>query len=452
MSIPREITLKQVEQLISKLENVLPYPWSNLESWIASSLPVIRRSFPDDLEQFSRLVQEPPCPQAPWVEGMPHTDYGPTRERLAHERQRAICEFLKQLRSIVEDEIGSVHAAEHRQPKASDADKSLVSDIEIFISHSSRDSELAKALVDIFRAALNLQASRIRCTSVNGYKLEVGANTNEQLRKETVEARVLVGLITDVSIDSAYVLFELGARWGAREFLAPLLGAGRGPEILAGPLSGLNALLCTREDLFQLVADIATQLGKSVERPEVYSTLIDSAVKISTELAAQRGLDSETNSTERPATRSESLSDFECEYLITMSRPRNEGFFYGGLDERKGREAARYQDAVHRFNNLGLVSYSNGGYRYTTQGWRLCDQLWELKILDALRFNSINDEDEIRTAVELTDGDSELEELRRLLDGMEERSLVRLSKTRGGYLVQITESGLTHRKHRPLSL
>src|SRR5690242_5692592 len=111
--------------------------------------------------------------------------------------------------------------------------------IDVFLSHSSRDSELANALVDLLRSAFNLPASRIRCTSVSGYKLEVGADTNEQLRRETVESLVLVGLITEVSIDSAYVLFELGARWGARKFLAPLLGAGRGPEILAGPLSGL---------------------------------------------------------------------------------------------------------------------------------------------------------------------------------------------------------------------
>src|SRR5688500_1138362 len=117
--------------------------------------------------------------------------------------------------------------------------------IDIFLSHSSRDSELAKALVELFRAAFSLPAKRIRCTSVSGYKLPAGADTDEQLRKETVEARVLLGLITELSVDSAYVLFELGARWGAKKFLAPLLGAGRGPEILGGPLSGLNALSCT---------------------------------------------------------------------------------------------------------------------------------------------------------------------------------------------------------------
>jgi hypothetical protein len=61
------------------------------------------------------------------------------------------------------------------------------SSLDIFLSHSSRDSELAQALVNLFRGALNIPASRIRCTSVSGYKLDVGADTNEQLRKEAVE-------------------------------------------------------------------------------------------------------------------------------------------------------------------------------------------------------------------------------------------------------------------------
>src|SRR4051812_13117375 len=116
------------------------------------------------------------------------------------------------------------------------------SEIDIFISHSSRDAELAEALVELFRAAYALPAKKIRCTSVDGYRLKTGADTNARLREETVGCRVLVGLITEVSIESAYVLFELGARWGASRYLAPLVGAGGGAGILQGPLSGLNAM------------------------------------------------------------------------------------------------------------------------------------------------------------------------------------------------------------------
>ena len=322
--------------------------------------------------------------------------------------------------------------------------------IEIFLSHSSRDAELAKALAELFRAAFNLSAKRIRCTSVSGYKLDAGADTNEQLRKETVESRVLIGLITEVSVDSAYVLFELGARWGAKKFLAPLLGAGRGAEILVGPLSGLNALSCTRDDLLQLVSNIAKELEITPESPDAYSSHLDKVVAVSQELAIQRGLAKPEENT--ASKRTELLSDFECDYLMTMARPRNKGFFYSGISEDTGREAAKYQDAIEHFRSLGLVDYHNGGHRYTGNGWKLCDQLWALKILDSLDKDKLTALEDVAQAVEFTDGQAELDELERLLGVMEENGFVKSNNNMREKLVEITNSGLTHRRHRPLSL
>jgi len=326
--------------------------------------------------------------------------------------------------------------------------------IDVFLSHSSRDAELAKALVELLRSSLNIAAKRIRCTSVSGYKLRVGADTNEQLRQETVESRVLIGLITEMSVESAYVLFELGARWGARKFLAPVLGAGRGPEILAGPMFGLNALSCTREDLLQLVANVGAELGLVVENADVYSEHVDFVVEVSSQLAEQRGFDAGVarTGTDGEDTRTVSLSDLQCEYLMTISRPRNEGFIYGDFDDHKGREVAAYQEALELFQMLELMTYSSGGYRLTPKGWKLADQLWKLKIVGVLSDDALQKEDEIAKEVELTDGEAEAKELSRLLGELENDSLVVLSKTRGGSLSRLSTEGLTFRKHRPLSV
>ncbi|MBA3482756.1 MAG: toll/interleukin-1 receptor domain-containing protein [Pirellulales bacterium] len=321
--------------------------------------------------------------------------------------------------------------------------------IDIFLSHSSRDAELAKALVELLRNALNVPANRIRCTSVSGYKLDVGADTDEQLRLETVEATILVGLITDVSIDSAYVLFELGARWGAKKFLAPLLGAGRGAEILAGPLAGLNALSCTREDLFQLVVDLAKQLETEPESPDVYSTHLDTVVRVSGELAAQRGL----HEAEKPvAEENSTLTDLQCDYLMEISLPRNNGFIYGGLDDHTGRDVAPYQEAMEVYQALTLMRYGDGGYRLTPRGWSLADQLWHLRILDAFTDKRHLDEKELAQAAKLTDGETDAKELRRHLGEMEEKGLVKVTKTMHGWTIGITDAGRTHQKHRPLSV
>ena len=56
--------------------------------------------------------------------------------------------------------------------------------IQLFISHSSADVDVAAALIDLLRSALNLPATAIRCTSVDGYRLPGGADTNAQLRRE----------------------------------------------------------------------------------------------------------------------------------------------------------------------------------------------------------------------------------------------------------------------------
>ena len=136
--------------------------------------------------------------------------------------------------------------------------------IKVFISHSSKDEGLARVLINLIRSALSLPASDIRCTSVPGYKLPGGAETASQVRQELLAAPVFIGLVTEASLSSAYVLFELGARWGADRQLIPLMGPGISPQQLEGPISGINALSCkSASDLHMLIQQIAEALGIS---------------------------------------------------------------------------------------------------------------------------------------------------------------------------------------------
>jgi hypothetical protein len=154
--------------------------------------------------------------------------------------------------------------------------------LDIFISHSSKDKDIAEALINLLKAALNIPADRIRCTSVDGYRLPAGASTDEQLRREIYEARTFIGLITPTSFQSTYVLFELGARWGARLHLAPVLAAGIDVGALRGPLTGLNALSCdVSAQVFQLINDIASSLKTTASNPSAYQKHVDTLVEYS---------------------------------------------------------------------------------------------------------------------------------------------------------------------------
>lgn len=145
------------------------------------------------------------------------------------------------------------------------------SPIKLFISHSSEDAALAEAVATLMRSALNLPASAIRCTSVDGYRLPGGADTDEHLKAEVRDSLAFVGIVSSNSIRSTYVLFELGARWGAGRHLLPLLAPGTPAAILGGPLAGLNALRAERRpELYQLVSDIGRVIGRKPEEPPAY--------------------------------------------------------------------------------------------------------------------------------------------------------------------------------------
>jgi hypothetical protein len=144
----------------------------------------------------------------------------------------------------------------------------------VFISHSSKDVAVASALIEVLRNALGLRAEDIRCSSVDGYRLPGGANTEAQLRQEVNTAKAFIGLITRESLASPYVMFELGARWGAELHMLPLL-AGVDPSYVRGPLAGINALSCSSDSqIYQMLSDIATELKITVPPPASYVTYV----------------------------------------------------------------------------------------------------------------------------------------------------------------------------------
>jgi len=156
----------------------------------------------------------------------------------------------------------------------------------VFISHSSKDADLALALIELLKAGLGLLSNQIRCSSVDGYRLPVGVNSEATLREEVNEAKAVIGLITQSSLSSAFVMFELGARWGANQYLAPLL-AGVKPAELRGPLSLLNALSSSNEaQLHQLLENISAQLGLSLQSAASYTRYISAVKQLSEGIVA----------------------------------------------------------------------------------------------------------------------------------------------------------------------
>ena len=148
--------------------------------------------------------------------------------------------------------------------------------LKLFISHASADAVLARKLIHLIEKALALPSDQIRCSSVDGYRLPAGADTNTQLRREALSSEAFIGLISNASLESMYVLFELGARWGAEKLLVPLVAKGSPGDLLKPPLSDLNALRAdNRSQLHQLVRDLAAQLSVSLQSAAAYNDALE---------------------------------------------------------------------------------------------------------------------------------------------------------------------------------
>ncbi len=109
-------------------------------------------------------------------------------------------------------------------------------------------------------------------------------DTDEKIRAELRQYKVVVGLLTPNSLKSSYVLFELGARWGQGLFIAPIFSNGASSKNLRGPLSGFNVLSASiDEDLHQFLSDIGEKLGVQVRDAKVFTKQL----KIVSELASE---------------------------------------------------------------------------------------------------------------------------------------------------------------------
>lgn len=152
-------------------------------------------------------------------------------------------------------------------------------EIDVFISHAAVDEKLAEALAVLLSNAF--ATVNVRCTSVDGFRLEGGTEVDNRLRQEVYGSKVFVGLLTPGSVTSTWVLFELGARWGTRRLMIPLIANGLTPRDLGGPLQNRSALTCSsRAQLYQLIDEIASALGRQTSKNQNIERFLDDVVQL----------------------------------------------------------------------------------------------------------------------------------------------------------------------------
>lgn len=152
-------------------------------------------------------------------------------------------------------------------------------DLDVFISHSHKDKEVAKSIAELISKAFNLTNDRIRCTSAAGFKFKGGTKTMETLRSEVERSKLLIVIISENAVKSHYVLFELGARWGLQMSHLPLFYNEEGASLLPGPLSNIIGLaMSDNSDMHQFITDVSEYIDVKPQQPKVYNQLINELV------------------------------------------------------------------------------------------------------------------------------------------------------------------------------
>lgn len=134
--------------------------------------------------------------------------------------------------------------------------------VRLFVSHAHRDVELAAKLVDLIASGLEVPAGELRCTSVPGYKLDLGTMAPDALRRELGSAACVLALLTPHSVGNEWVLFELGAAWATAKAVMPLLAGGLRDHDIPGPLHGTaGGQLASPETLDGMLVQLERLLG-----------------------------------------------------------------------------------------------------------------------------------------------------------------------------------------------
>ena len=85
--------------------------------------------------------------------------------------------------------------------------------VRVYVSHVREDIELASDLVELLESSLGLEQVELGCTSLPGYA------TGDQA---AADAQVVVALVSERSVRSFQLGFEIGAAWSRRKRIVAL--------------------------------------------------------------------------------------------------------------------------------------------------------------------------------------------------------------------------------------
>ena len=118
----------------------------------------------------------------------------------------------------------------------------------VFISHSSKDKELAEAIVELIQHGIGLPENEIFCSSVEGYGIPSGEDFLLYIKEQMEAPKMVILLLTPSYWKSQFCLCEMGGAWFKSHRIFPI-------TVSAVNNNDLQAVLLTTQ-AFQINNDL----------------------------------------------------------------------------------------------------------------------------------------------------------------------------------------------------
>jgi len=115
----------------------------------------------------------------------------------------------------------------------------------------------------------------------------VGSDFAITLLEDIGDSSVVIGLVTRSALASSWVLFELGATWGAKKNMKPLVTDEVDLKSLPGPISGRHvARMSNRGDIAQFLEEVTRLIGAAPRSAAKINKAIETLLSAHAEHAA----------------------------------------------------------------------------------------------------------------------------------------------------------------------
>lgn len=93
----------------------------------------------------------------------------------------------------------------------------------IFISHATKDKELARAVVDFLEQGMGVPENEIFCSSLPEFGIPTGENFVSYMKGQMQKPVIVLLLLTPSYFKSNFCLCEMGAAWGMSHKIFPII-------------------------------------------------------------------------------------------------------------------------------------------------------------------------------------------------------------------------------------